>query len=78
MKRWRYQRSFWWAERCKSGLEGLKTGFAGMGGQGLPSMMQTAFGGQQQDNPMLMQTSYGGGVGGNPMLMNASYCFCQL
>ncbi len=57
----------------KSGLEGLKTGFAGMGGQGLPSMMQTAFGGQQQDNPMLMQTSYGGGVGGNPMLMNASY-----
>lgn len=57
----------------KSGLEGLKTGFAGMGGQGLPSMMQTAFGGQQQVNPMLMQTSYGGGYGGNPMLMNASY-----
>lgn len=56
----------------KSGLEGLKTGFAGMGGQGLPSMMQTAFGGQQQVNPMLMQTSYGGGYGGNPMLMRTS------
>jgi len=43
-----------------------------MGGQGLPSMMQTAFGGQQQVNPMLMQTSYGGGYGGNPMLMRTS------
>jgi len=58
----------------KGGLEGLKTGFAGMSGQGLPSMLQTAFGGQQQVNPMLMNASYGGGgVGGNPMLMNASY-----
>jgi len=57
----------------KGGLGGLKTGFAGMSGQGLPSMLQTAFGGQQEVNPMLMNAYGGGQQQVNPMLMQTAY-----
>jgi len=57
------------------GVKDLRAGLAGIGvgsqQGGLPSMMQTSFGGGYGGGGY--GGGVGGGVGGNPMLMNASY-----